>query len=108
MSNANASKAAITILTTLEEDPKTNLFPWELAVIDAASSRCKALTPRGLLSALLTTEQWNTYPANLSVDANGQQVIAPRCAPPAYVEPANTMSSVKLYVAKSTNDQLWD
>lgn len=106
MSNANASKTAITILATLEEDPKTNFFPWEIAVIDAAASRCKTLTPRGLLSALLTVEQWNTYPANLSVDGNGQQVIAPRYAPPIYVEPANTMSSVELYVAKSTNDQL--
>jgi hypothetical protein len=100
------SKPAITILTTLEEDPKMIFFPWELAVIDALASRCKGLTPRGLLSALLTDKQWDEYPANLSLDANGQQVIARRYVPPTYIEPVDTMTSVGLYVARSSNEQL--
>ena len=95
------SKPVITILATLEEDPKMIFSPWELAVIDAAASRCKGLTPRGLLSTLLTDKQWDEYPANISVDANGQQVIAPRYVPPTYIEPVDTMTSVGLYVARS-------
>ena len=100
------SKPVIAILATLEEDTKMNFFPWELAVIDAAASRCKGLTPRGLLSTLLTDKQWDEYPANLSLDANGQQVIAPRYVPPTYIEPVDTMTSVGLYVARSSNEQL--
>jgi hypothetical protein len=104
------SKPAVTILTTLEEDSKMIFFPWELAVIYAAASKCKGLTPRGLLSTLLTDKQWNEYPANLSVDSDGQQVIAPRYVPPIYIEPVATTTSVGLYVARSStstsNEQL--
>jgi hypothetical protein len=96
----------MTILATLEEDPKQCFFPWELAVIDAAAAKCNALTSRGPLSALLTDEQWNTHPANLSVDGQGLQVIAARYVPPACIEPVDTMTSVGLYVAKSPNEQL--
>jgi hypothetical protein len=96
----------VEILTTLDEEPKLNFFPWEVAVRNAAATICKTISPRGLLSLVLTDPQWNVYPANLSVDAQGQQVIAPRYNPPVYVEINNTMTSVEVIVTKSSNDQL--
>ena len=96
----------VEILTTLDEEPKLNFFPWEVAVRNAAATICKTISPRGLLSLVLTDPQWIVYPANLSVDAQGQQVIAPRYNPPVYVEINNTMTSVEVIVTKSSNDQL--
>ena len=73
---------------------------------NAAAAICKPITPRGLLSLVLTDPQWNAYPANISVDAQGQQVIAPRYNPPSYVGINNNMNGVEVIVTKSANDQL--
>ena len=70
------------ILLNLDEDPKVQFFPWELEVRNVAASMCKTITPRGLLSVLLTDEQWNAYSANITVDPQGLVVIAPRFTPP--------------------------
>ncbi len=103
---ALSKKPVVEIFTNLEEDPKIHFFPWELEVRNAAASLCRTITPRGLLSVLLTDEQWNAYSANRTVDAQGQVVIAARYVPPVHVQVNDTMTSVMLYVAKSTNDQL--
>ncbi len=104
--SASKKQVHVEILTTLNEEPKLNFFSWEVAVRNAAAAICKPITPRGLLSPVLTDPQLNAYPANISVDAQGQQVIAPRYNPPAYVEINNNMNGVKVIVIKSTNDQL--
>jgi hypothetical protein len=96
------------ILTTLEEEPHVNFFPWELDVRNAAASMCKAISPRGHLSLVLTDPQWDVYPANQIVNQAGQPDIAPRYVPPVYVEVNDAMTSVQLYVAKSSNDKLMD
>ena len=67
-----ASVKTVEILTTLEEDPHVNFFPWEMDIHDTAASLAKSLHPNGLLSAVLTDEQWATYPGNTVTDANGQ------------------------------------
>ena len=102
----SSKKPTAEILTSLDEDPKVHFFPWQLDVRNTAASMCKHITPRGLLSVLLDDEQWSAYPANISIDPQGQVVIAPRYTPPVYVEVNDTMSSVVLYVSKTTNDQL--
>ena len=96
---------AVEILTPLEEDPKVSFFAWELDVRNVAASICKTLTPRGLLSLLLTDVQWASYPANSSIDDQGHVVIAPRYVPRAYVELNEAMSNVAMMVARTNNEQ---
>jgi hypothetical protein len=105
---SSSKKPLIVILTTLEEESHVKFFPWELDVRNAAASTCKAITPRGLLSLVLTDPQWDAYPANQIVTQAGLPGIAPRFVPPAYVEANDTMNSVQLYVVKSSNDNLMD
>ena len=99
---------SVEILTTLEEDPHVAFFAWESDVQDIASGMAKSVHPLGLLSDILTDEQWAAYPGNMTI-VNAQPQIAPRFTPKAYVEIVDTMSNAELYVAKSVNDrsQLW-
>ena len=101
-----STKINVEILTTLDENPKLNYFPWQLNVRNAAAALCKTITPRGLLSVVLEDDQWQAYPANISIDAQGAAVIADRYTPPVHVEATGTMSSADLYVAKAANDEL--
>ena len=99
----------VEILTTLEQDPHVNFFPWEIDVQDTAASMAKSIHPLGLLSEVLTDEQWAVYPGNAVMDQNGQIQLAARYIPPAYETIDATMTSVELYVAKASNErmQLW-
>ena len=63
--------AAVEILTTLDQDPNVNFFPWEMDVQDVAAGMAKSLHDQGLLSAILTDEQWAAHPGNSVVDQNG-------------------------------------
>jgi hypothetical protein len=100
---------AVEVLTTLDHEPSVNFFPWEMAVQDVAAGMAKSLHDQGLLSAILTDEQWAAHPGNSVVDQQGAIQIAPRYQLPNHVDINNNMSSVELYVAKATNDkrQLW-
>ena len=99
----------VEILTTLEEDPHVTFFAWEIDVQDIAAGMAKSIHPLGLLSEVLTNEQWAFYPGNATIDQNGQNQIATRHIPPVYVDINDTMTNVQLYVAKASNDrlQLW-
>jgi hypothetical protein len=81
----------------------------ELDDCSTAASVYKNITPRGLLGLVFTIEQRNTNSTNISVAGQGQRMmIATRFTPPNHVELSETMSSVALYMAKSTNNQLLD
>ena len=99
----------VEILTTLEEDPHVTFFPWEIDVQDVAAGLAKSIHPLGLLSAVLTDEQWAAYPGNAVPDQAGQIQLSLRYVPPVYVDINDRMTSVELYVAKATNEklQLW-
>jgi hypothetical protein len=86
-------RSVVEILTSLEDEPHVSFYPWELDVRNTEASLCKAITPRGLLSLVLTDLQWDAYAANISVDPNGQTVIAARYTTPAYVEVNDTMTT---------------
>jgi hypothetical protein len=75
---SSSKKPTIMILTTLEEEPHVNFFPWELDVRNAAASTCKAISPRGLLSLVLTDLQWDVYPVNQIVNQAGQPDMCPQ------------------------------
>jgi hypothetical protein len=66
---------------------------------------CKTLCPTGLLFILLMDEQWASFPANISFDAQGIVIIAPRYAPQAYVLLNDQMSNVALLVSRTSNEQ---
>ena len=48
---------AVEILTTLDNEPNVNFFPWEMDVRDVAAGMAKSLHDQGLLSIILTDEQ---------------------------------------------------
>jgi hypothetical protein len=96
----------VEILTSLAEDPYVSFFPWKLGVHDTASGMAKSIDPKGLLSEILTDEEWAAYPGNKTIDGNEQIQIAARYQAPAYIEINNTMTSVDLFVAKASNDRL--
>jgi hypothetical protein len=99
----------VEILTTLDQEPNVNFFPWEMDVQDVAAGMAKSIHDQGLLSAILTDEQWAVHPGNSVVDQHGNVQISQRYQLPVHVDINNYMSSVELYVAKATNDrrQLW-
>ena len=100
---------AVEILATLEKDPHVTYFPWEMDIHDIAAGMAKSLHENGLLSAILTDDQWAAYPGNTVMDPNRQAQIAARFTPPVYVDIHDEMTNVELYVAKAANDrlQLW-
>ena len=98
-------KPSVEILISLDEEPKVNFFPWQIEVCNVAASLCKTISPRGLLSLVLTDTQWNEYPANTTTDAQGNAVIAPRTTPPVFLALNDQMSNVAIMVARTTNEQ---
>ena len=99
----------VEILTTLEEDPHVNFFPWEMDIHDTAAGMAKSIHQNGLLSAILVDAQWAAYPGNTSINPNGQVQIADKFAPPVYIVIHDGMTNVELYVANASNTrlQLW-
>ena len=67
----------VEILSTLEEDPHVTFFAWESDIQDIASGMAKSVHPLGLLSDILTDEQWAAYPGNTTI-VNAQPQIALR------------------------------
>jgi hypothetical protein len=63
----------VEILTNLEEDPHVAFFAWELDVYDVAAGMAKSIHRQGLLSHILTDEQWAAYPGNAVPDQNGNK-----------------------------------
>ncbi len=77
----------LTIKQTLDIDPEINFINWELNVQDVASTTGRTIAgARGLLGLLLNAAQWSVQALNISVNDEGQQVIAQRYAALAYVE----------------------
>ena len=77
----------VEILTTLDQEPNVNFFPWEMDVQDVAAGM-----------AILTDEQWAAHPGNSVVDQQGNVQISQRYQLPVHVDINNNMSSVELYV----------
>jgi hypothetical protein len=69
---ANKSKiGTVKILSTLEDNPQVNFFPWEMDVQDAAATLARTLHQLGLclLSLVLTDRQCT---GSTTVDGQGK------------------------------------
>ncbi len=60
---------------------------------------------QGLLGLVLNTAQWNAHVLNISVNDEGQQVIAQRYAASAYVELEAGMSATEITITNARNKQ---
>jgi hypothetical protein len=94
----------LTIKQTLDIDPEINFINWELNVQDVASTTGRTIAgAQGLLGLVLNAAQWNAYALNISVNDEGQQVIAQRYAAPAYVELEAGMTANEITITKARN-----
>ncbi len=94
----------LTIKQTLDIDPEINFINWELNVQDVASTTGRTIAgAQGLLGLVLNAAQWNAHALNISVNDEGQQVIAQRYAAPAYVELDADMSATEITITKARN-----
>ncbi len=67
----------LSIKQTLDTDPEINFINWELNVQDEASTSGRTIAgDQGLLDLVLNTAQWESHALNISVNDEGQQVIA--------------------------------
>ncbi len=94
----------LTIKQTLDIDPEINFINWELNVQDVASTTGHTIAgTQGLLGLVLNTAQWNAHALNISLNDEGQQVIAQRYAAPAYVELEAGMSATEITITNARN-----
>ena len=56
-----------TIATTLDEDPEIIFFTWKLNIEYVAAGAVTLIEPTGLLTVVMTDEEWAAYPANTVV-----------------------------------------
>ena len=69
----------LSIKQTLDTGPEINFINWELNVQDVAATTGRTITgTQGLLGLVLNTAQWESHALNISVNAEGHQVIAQR------------------------------
>jgi hypothetical protein len=85
-------------------DPEINFINWELNVQDVASTTGRTIAgAQGLLGLVLNVAQWNAHALNISVNDEGQQVIAQRYAAPAYEELDAGMTATEITITKARN-----
>jgi hypothetical protein len=80
-------------------------FTWKVNVQNRAANMATIVNRTGLLSLILTDEEWNAYSTNRSVAPDGTIVIAPRLLPPVHIPITNGMTNAKIAVAKYNNDR---
>jgi hypothetical protein len=95
----------LTIKQTLDIDPETNFINWwERNVQDVAATTGRTITgAQGLLGLVLNIAQWNANALNISVNDDGNQVIAKRYAAPVYVELDANMSATEITITEARN-----
>ena len=101
----NAHSQVSEIGVSLEHDPELMYFTWKVNVQNRAANMATIVDRTGLLSLILTDEEWNAYSANRSVAPDGTIVIAPRPLPPVHIPITNGMTNANIAVAKYNNDR---
>ncbi len=102
-SNNDALNSEIGI--SLEHDPELMYWTWKVHAEDAAANLATIVQPTGLLSEMLTDEEWAAYPANRTSSPNGTVTVVRRPVAPAHEVIAGGMTSEQISVAKYNNER---
>jgi hypothetical protein len=97
-------------MISLEHDPELLYWSWKVHMENAAANMATIVQPTGLLSEILTDQEWDDYAANRSHSPeNNTLTIAPRPKAPSHKPIETGMSSEEIAVAKYHNDRhrLW-
>ena len=90
---------------SLEHDPELMYWTWKVHTEDAAANLATIVETTGLLSEMLTYEEWDAYPANRSASPGGTVAVAARPAAPAHEVIVGGMTNAQISVAKYNNDR---
>ena len=90
---------------SLEHDPELMYWTWKVHTEDAAANLATIVETTGLLSEMLTDEEWDAYPANRSASPGGTVTVAARPAAPAHEVIVGGMTNAQISVAKYNNDR---
>ncbi len=90
---------------SLECDPELNYLPWKVSVENFAASKATIITQTGLLTDILSNEQWDALPLNRSSSPNGTLTIAARPVIPAHIPITMGMTNAAISVAKYENER---
>jgi hypothetical protein len=102
MATADDSK---TIDISLECDPELNYLPWRVSVENFVASKATVIAPTGLLTDILSDQQWDNLPLNRSASPGGTMTIAPRPALPTHIPITMGMTNATISVAKYENER---
>jgi hypothetical protein len=105
----NDQAARFVIATPMSTDPELAFFTWKVNVEGVAAGEGTLVQPTGLLSILLSDEDWNKYETNRRTSPGGTVIVAPRPTPSTHVPIVAGMTSNAVAVAKYVNElhQQW-
>jgi hypothetical protein len=103
------SAESFDIGASLEHEPELHYFLWKVGAEDFASRKATIVEPTGLLTTILTHQEWPAYAMNRTTSPGGTLTIAPRSTIPAHIPITNGMTNSAISVAKYANDrhQIW-
>ena len=100
----STQETQLRIRQTLDVDPEINFINWELNIQDVAAATARSIHARGLLNLVLNPTQWETHVSNVSINDQGQSVIAQRYSPPEFTEITAEMSPTEITVSRMRNN----
>ena len=101
----NTSTATTEIGASLEHDPELMYFTWKVNVQNRAANMATIVDRTGLLSLILSDDEWAAYAPNRVVAPNGTIAVTPRPQPPVHIPIVNGMTNAQIAVAKYSNDR---
>jgi hypothetical protein len=90
---------------SLEQDPELLYWTWKVFAESSAANMATIVHPTGLLSVMLTDQEWNAYAANRTTSPHGTVTIAARPLAPIHEPIVAGMSTDAISVAKYNNER---
>jgi hypothetical protein len=94
---------------SMEIDPELMFFTSKVGLENHAANKATIVESTGLLSAILSDQEWDACALNRSTSSGGTLTLAARPAPPVHVPIIAGMKNSAISVAKYSNDrhQIW-
>ena len=105
MKTTNIDPLATQIGCSLEHEPELLFFTWKVQVQNLAANKATIVETSGLLTLVLSDEEWANHEVNRSLAPDGTLVIAPRPIEPNHIPIINGMTNAQIAVAKYNNDR---